>query len=348
MSEGEITTKKAYFNSTPQTITNYIDIVKSTQLSKQQILNKVAQWISEGSGWTVQYVNGHYINIVKHKPMNGSSYIQLPKELQNSKKGLINMKNKDNECFRWCHIRHSNPQDKDPKRIKKSDKRYIERLDCTGIEFPVNVKQYNKIERQNNININVFGYEDKQPFPIYVSKEKFEDQINLLLITENENKHYVLIKDFNRFIYNQTKCEHRKHFCMCCLQCFSSERVLNNHKKNCIQVNSKEAIKMPDKDNNILKYNNFHKQQAVPFVIYADFDAMAEKVQGCMPSDGKSYTETYQKHKDCSYGYKVVCCYDDKYTKRELIYRGEKAVYKFMEAMLEKVKYCKKSNEKNI
>ena len=106
MSDGEITTKKAYFNSTPQTITNYIDIVKSTQLSKQQILNKVAQWISEGSGWTVQSVNGHYINIVKHKPMNGSSYIQLPKELQNSAKGLINIKNEDNGCFRWCHIRY--------------------------------------------------------------------------------------------------------------------------------------------------------------------------------------------------------------------------------------------------
>ena len=172
--------------------------------------------------------------------------------------------------------------------------------------------------------------------------------MNLLLITENENKHYVLIKDFNRFMYNQTKYEHKKHFCMYCPQCFSSERVLNNHKENCIQVNGKQAIKMPDKDNNILKFNNFHKQQAVPFGIYADFEAITEKVQGCMPSDGTSYTEAYQKHKDCSYGYKVVCCYDDKYTNGELIYRGEKAVYKFMEAMLEDVKYCKKVMKKRF
>ena len=83
-------------------------------------------------------------------------------------------------------------------------------------------------------------------------------------------------------------------------------------------------------------------KQAIPFVIYADFEAITEKVQGCMPSDGKSHTETYQKHKDCSYGYKVVCCYDDKYTNQEQIYRGENAVYQFMEAMLEEVKYCKK------
>ena len=37
-------------------------------------------------------------------------------------KGLINLKNKDNECFKWCHVRFINPQNKDPKRIKKLDK----------------------------------------------------------------------------------------------------------------------------------------------------------------------------------------------------------------------------------
>ena len=103
---------------------------------------------------------------------------------------------------------------------------------------------------------------------------------------------------------------------------------------------------MPTKDDNILKFNNFHKQLPVPFVIYADFEAITEKLYGCQPDDDKSYTEAYQKHTDCAYGYKVVCCYDDKYSKPVTIYRGEKAVYKFMEAMLEEVKYCRKMNKK--
>ena len=278
--------------------------------------------------------------------MKGSSYIKLPTELRNSAKGLINMKNEDNECFRWCYIRHMNPQDKYPQRIKKVDKQFIENLDYSGIQFPVTVKQYNKIEKQNEININVFGYEDKQPYPIYVSKEKYEDCMNVLLITENENKHYVLIKDFNKFMYNQTKHKERKHFCMHCLQCFSSERVLTDHKENCIQVNGTQAIKMPTKDDNILKFNNFHKQLPVPFVIYADFEAITDQIHGCQPNNDKSYTEAYQKHTDCGYGYKVVCCYDDKYTKPVQIYRGEKAVHKFMEAMLDEVKYCKKVMKK--
>ena len=333
--------KTAYFNSKPKTIINNTEINEALQLSKQQILNMIAQWISEGSGWTIESVDNHYLNIVQYQPMKGSSYIKLPQELRNSAKGLINMKNEDNECFRWCHIRHLNPQDIHPERIKKSDKEYINKLDYSGIEFPVTIKQYNKIEKQNEININVFGYENKQPYPIFVSKEKYEDCINILLITEEKNKHYVLIKDFNNFMYNKTKHKERKHFCMHCLQCFSSERVLSDHKDNCITVNGMQAVKMPDKDNNILKYNNFHKQQPVPFVIYADFEAITEKISGCQPNNNKSYTEAYQKHTDCGYGYKIVCCYDDEYSKPTKTYRGKKAVYKFMEAMLDEVKYCK-------
>ena len=55
----------------------------------------------------------------------------------------------------------------------------------------------------------------------------------------------------------------------------------------------------------------------------------------------RSYTEAYQTHDDCGYGYKVVCCYDDKYSKQTRIYRGENAVYKFMKKILEEVEYCK-------
>ena len=193
----------------------------------------------------------------------------------------------------------------------------------------------------------MFGYEKGQPFPIHISKEEFEDQMNLLIITKDEKRHYVLIKDFNALMYNQSKHKEKKHFCMFCLQCFSSERVLVKHKSNCLTINGKQAINMP-KGENILRFNNFHKQLPVPFVIYADLEAITKKVQGYKQSeemekekDKRSYTEAYQTHEDCGYGYKVVCCYDDKYSKPIQTYRGENAVYKFMEKMLEEVEYCK-------
>ena len=270
--------KTAFFNGKAKAITKANDIEPELSMSRQEILNVINKWVSEGSGWVIDRIDSHYINVTTYQPLHGSSYLELPTKLRNSKKGLINIKNKDDECFRWCHIRHLNPQKKDPQRIKKEHKRLIEELNYEGVEFPVSQKQYSKIETQNSIRINVFGNEKRQPFPIHISKEKLEDQMNLLLITEDEQKHYVLIKDFNAFMYNQTKNENKKHFCMYCLQCFSSESILANHVNNCLTINGAQAINMPKQGENILRFNNFHKQLPVPFVIYADFEAIMKKV----------------------------------------------------------------------
>ena len=100
----------------------------------------------------------------------------------------------------------------------------------------------------NNINIDVFGYEKQEPYPAYISNEKFDDMLSLLLITKGKEQHYVLIKDFNGFMYKQTKHKNRKHFCMYCLQRFKSENILNNHRENCVVINGAQAIKMPEAD----------------------------------------------------------------------------------------------------
>ena len=96
-----------------------------------------------------------------------------------------------------------------------------------------------------HFNINVFGYEKQEPYPVYISKEKFNDMLNLLLITKENEQHYVLIKDFDKFMHNQTKHKERKHFCMYCLQCFPKEKGLINHKENCMTINGAQGIKMP-------------------------------------------------------------------------------------------------------
>ena len=50
----------------------------------------------------------------------------------------------------------------------------VDELNYKDIEFPVTIKQINKIEKQNNINISVFGYENKQPYPFRKSNLKIE------------------------------------------------------------------------------------------------------------------------------------------------------------------------------
>ena len=158
-------------------------------------------------------VHQHFINFAKYQASKGSYYVELSKELNNPMKGLINLHNRDNECSRWCHIRHLNPQNKDPQRVKKTDKEFISQLHSSNVQFPVSVKDYHKVKKKNTININVFGYENSKPFPFYVSKERYNDVMNLLLIKD----HYVLIYDFNRFMYNQTNTKKRNTFaCIVC------------------------------------------------------------------------------------------------------------------------------------
>ena len=126
----------------------------------------------------------------------------------------MSIKNKDQKCFLWCHVRHINPSKEHPERIRKIDKKLVKHitnpekiteedkelisdLDYDEIEFPVREKDFSKIEKKNNICINVFGYENELVFPIYVLDQKFEDSMDLLVLIDDDKSHYVYIKDFD-------------------------------------------------------------------------------------------------------------------------------------------------------
>ena len=77
-------------------------------------------WINNGSGWNIESLESQYIEILTYRPFSESSYMNLPVELRSPRKGLINIKNKDQKCFLWCHVRHINPSKEHPERIKKN------------------------------------------------------------------------------------------------------------------------------------------------------------------------------------------------------------------------------------
>ena len=54
-------------------------------------------------------------------------------------------------------------------------------------------RDYEIVEERFNINVNVFGYENKG-FPLYVSKQLNEQVLNVLLISNEEKSHYIFIK----------------------------------------------------------------------------------------------------------------------------------------------------------
>ena len=333
-----------YFNSTTRTILNEFDIRDFYDQAVEEILNRIARWISNGSGWVIERILNFYLNIVSYVPLKGRSYLPLPEELRNSRKGLINIKNDDNECFRWCHVRHLNPIENNPQRVTQADRGIAKTLDYRGVTFPVTIRDIGKIENQNKININVFGY-DEYVFPIRNSKTEHGDTLNVLLIereTEKEYKqHYVYIKDFNRLNYNVTKHKNKKHFCLHCLQPFYSEDDLEAHKGDCLINNGTQRIEMP-KEGSQVYFHNYQKRLPVPFIIYADFEAITRKIDSCSPRGDKSYTQAYQKHEASGFGLKVVCHYDQKYSKPAVIYRGENVIQKFYQNLTEEVKYCQK------
>ena len=119
----------------------------------QEILYMIDVWINERSGWNVESIESQYINVSTYRPLSGSFCMDLPVELRSPRQGLINIKNK-NQCFLWCHARHIDPLKEYPERIKKTDKKIAGKLDYDGIEFPMQQKDFNKIEVKNNICIN--------------------------------------------------------------------------------------------------------------------------------------------------------------------------------------------------
>ena len=251
------------------------------------------------------------MNISLYSPLSGSTYTELPNKLKRSKKAL--------KCFLWCYIRHLNPLKIHPERITKKDKKMINDLNYEGIKFPVSKKDYCKIEKKNNIFIDVFSYENDLAYPVYVSDLKFKELLDLLLISSENKSHHVYIKDFNRFMCNKTKSKNKKHFCKCWLQCFTSEKVLVEPKDNWLIINGKQNVKLKSGS---IEFKNHFKQLTVPFKIYADFESLLIEVQKS-DKNNSSYTEKYQDHIPCSFAYKIVCL-DNKFSKKVVLYRGKK------------------------
>ena len=271
--------------------------------SFQEILYRIDNWINEGSGWITEKTHNQYLNISAYSPLIGNKYIELPNELKHSKTGLINIQNND-KCFFWCHVRHLNLIDKNPQRITKKDKEFVNNLNYEDIDFPISKKDYCKIETQNKICINVFCYEDKTTYPVYLSDQKFCDSIDSLLISKEFVSHCVYMKDFGRLMFNKTKHKGKKYFCKNCLQCFSKEYILNEHKEDCLVINGKQTAKL---EKGFISFNNYPRQIPVLFKIYADFECILKSLDNGTINNDISYTRKYQDHIPCSFAYKVVC-----------------------------------------
>ena len=200
-----------------QALLQAVEIGKALDESFPHILKILEKWTQHGSGWTVDYISTLWLDIAKYQPLRGSSYIPLPKAVKN-KKAVVNVKNKGDRCIVWTILAAICKVAKDPQRPSKYPQDHG--FDFTGIDYPTPISQISRIEKRNPLAINVFGWDNAHACVIIhrlSDAARARTTVNMLLIEKAGKFHYTWIKDLNRLLYDQSKHQHRKHFCERCL-----------------------------------------------------------------------------------------------------------------------------------
>ena len=243
---GKDTLTIAHFSSKTHSMINEEDVKNEYPTMKEKMLESLATYQRLGSGWRLQSVEMLEIFITKFKPLNGKSYKPLPKTIV-KKKAIINMENKDNQCFKWAVTRALNPIDRDSERVTKILKTQAEKYNWNDIEFPTKLKDIHKFENNNNVNVNVFSFDDetKKVYTLRLGKTDHEETINLFLYDE----HYGVVKNLSRLVSSQVnKQDHKKHICLRCLNHFKSLESLEKHLELC-QNHDHQHHLYPNEDN---------------------------------------------------------------------------------------------------
>lgn len=332
MDGDKITDKiRFYVQSASRTISNETNMRKWYKKHVTSFhVNKIEEFVNSGSNWTLYEIVECVINSHKCEYIaSGSSYIDLPDILKN-KKSIVNVKNADQQCFKWAVLSALFPVQKNAGRLRKYLK-HKNKLNFSGIKFPVKLSDIHRFEQNNkNISVNVYSYENKSNksvsiSPIRLTKNVKKHHVNLLLIQRCSSEfekhsilyeklnsakidsHYCWIKNMSRLLCKQLSKKHtKKYVCNICLQFFTDQINLNLHIKDCKNVN-KERIDMPDVTNKWIYFRNYHHQLRCPFIIYADIESYLKPIE-----QKQNHSEqSYQQHIPYSIGYYFKYLFDD-------------------------------------
>ena len=196
-----------------------------------------------GSNWQFASVVKLEINSFRYVPLRGRSYIPLPKKLT-VKKAIINMKNEDDQCFKWAVTRALNPVDKNAERIDNNLRERAEELNWDGIKFPVCSRSQNigTFEKSNDLSVNILGYDKGYVYPVRISPKQRERVVDLFLISDGKKQHYCVVKSLSRLLASQvSNTKWKIYICRRCLNSYDSEDKLKLHQEYC---NNHEAVRI--------------------------------------------------------------------------------------------------------
>ena len=147
----------------------------------------------------------------------------------------------------------------------------------------------------------IYRFDSKSVVPLEITKNEKDKHIDLLYY----KNHFCWIQSLEKLVQSQISNNHKKLLpCRMCLNSFTSEGKLIDHKTYCCEHKCAKILK-PELDINVLKFKYFNQSLKIPFVIYADFEIMLEKIHTCAHPDEESYTNAYQKHTPMHFAYYI-------------------------------------------
>ena len=263
---------------------------------------------------------------VKFNPLDGSGYSKLPPLIAN-KKAVINMKNDDDQCFKWAMTRALNPVKKNSDRITNELRSQAEDLVWEGITFPMKVKDIPIWEKNNDKFVSVFGYDDESK-KIYTIK--MCDELTSVVLDEEQDKklislflhddnHYCVVKNLSRLLSSQhSKHKEKRHFCLRCHNGFNTPKSLRAHQDMCLKQKTQTIVYANPGDTE--KFRNYERLHDVPFVVYADFECFVKPLETEKKNPSESYTIKYQSHVPSGFCY-VIKCMDESVYKTKTVTR---------------------------
>ena len=144
----KIITASPFFHSGIQHFNATTNILDTYEKMKQKTIESFSTYTSGGSGWIFQSIENLFLKVDRFNPLKGEGYIDLPTAIK-TKRAVINVKNEDNKCFEYAILSalHHSEIKADHERPSKY-KAHLGKLNFTGIEFPVSLKDIDKFEKQ--------------------------------------------------------------------------------------------------------------------------------------------------------------------------------------------------------
>ena len=269
---------------------------------RSQIEHQIQIQETKESGWIFEKINSMKISFYKTTELNGSSYVKIP--LRTS--AILNVQNNDKYCFIWSILASLHPCENNyPNRVNNYVQ-YFNELNFQGFDFTNGFKcsDVHKFNELNNLSVNIYElnfYQDGDKLkhnliPIEISKNG-PDKVVDLLIYKN---HYALIKKLHVFL-----ADHNKNFvCRCCLNSYTCENALVNHKEKCGDDNI--CTIRTSNESHLYWKKHFHKNPLY-FRIIADIEADNEKDDSKI---GNKTTNIY-KQKPILNGYYIISELED-------------------------------------